>query len=254
MNNPGKGCLLKNDFSQFRYIEKSIPESTELALLTYGIYEIEPNTLSGFLTHLNEEALIFNQRGNIEVLIEGKNIILEYYDVLYIPKGVSYRLKNLSQALAKVVICKAIAENSHFVYHASWKKVCNDNSRIRTLDKKKVYLMFDVTEKADRLIAGYTIYEPHTRAYPSHNHTDQEEIYIFTKGNGAMEVYSDERNKTFVTSVKEYDAVSIPVLNYHPVFSQDEELHFIWCIAGERYWVGDKNSAFMDASIGELTT
>ena len=50
------------------------------------------------------------------------------------------------------------------------------------------------------------------------------------------------------------DAATIPVLNYHPVFSQDEELHFIWCLAGKRYWVGDKHKEFMDASVDELTT
>ena len=50
-----------------------------------------------------------------------------------------------------------------------------------------------------------------------------------------MEVYADEETKTFVTSMDEGDAVAIPVLNFHPVFSQEEELHFIWCIAGERY-------------------
>jgi hypothetical protein len=69
-----------------------------------------------------------------------------------------------------------------------------------------------------------------------------------------MEVYTDEEHKTFVHSVAEMDAVTIPVLNFHPVFSQSEELHFIWCIAGERYWVGDKNKDFLKGDSAELTT
>jgi hypothetical protein len=48
--------------------------------------------------------------------------------------------------------------------------------------------------------------------------------------------------------------VTIPFLNYHPVFSQDGPLEFIWCIAGERYWVGDKNKTFMNGSSGPITT
>ena len=64
-----------------------------------------------------------------------------------------------------------------------------------------------------------------------------------------MEVYADEETKSFVYSVGEGDAVTIPLLNYHPVFSQDEELHFIWCIAGNRYWVGDKNKDFMAGKV-----
>ena len=89
---------------------------------------------------------------------------------------------------------------------------------------------------------------------PPHNHTDQEEIYIFTKGRGSMEVYGEEETKSFVRAVGEGDAVTIPLLNYHPVFSQEEELHFIWCIAGNRYWVGDKNKDFMSAKVDKLTT
>ena len=79
--------------------------------------------------------------------------------------------------------------------------------------------MFDVGEGAEKLIAGYTIFQPNQRSWPPHNHTDQEEVYIFTKGRGSMEVYADEENKSFVHSVEEGDAVTIPLLNYHPVFS-----------------------------------
>jgi hypothetical protein len=69
-----------------------------------------------------------------------------------------------------------------------------------------------------------------------------------------MEVYADEETKSFVTSVGPGDAVTIPLLTYHPVFSQGEELHFIWCIAGERYWVGDKNRDFMKGEGERITT
>ena len=52
----------------------------------------------------------------------------------------------------------------------------------------------------------------------------------------------------------QFDAATIPTLNFHPVFSQDEELHFIWCLCGARYWVGDKHKEFLDASVETLTT
>ena len=48
-----------------------------------------------------------------------------------------------------------------------------------------------------------------------------------------MEVYEDPETLSFV---HEGNAVTIPFLDYHPVFSQ-EELEFIWCIAGDRYWI-----------------
>ncbi len=65
---------------------------------------------------------------------------------------------------------------------------------------------------------------------------DQEESYIFSQGLGSMEVYADKKHKTFVHSMKTIDAATIPLLNYHPVFRQDEPLHFIWCLAGKQYF------------------
>jgi mannose-6-phosphate isomerase-like protein (cupin superfamily) len=122
------------------------------------------------------------------------------------------------------------------------------------LKGKNVYLVFDVGEKADKLVAGYTFFEPFARSWPPHNHTDQEEAYIFIKGHGSMEVYESPETLTFVHNVGEGDIVTIPFLNYHPVFSQQDPLEFIWCIAGERYWVGDKNKDFMKGTTGPITT
>lgn len=252
--NVEKPAFIAADSSAFQYCEKSNPDTTNLDLLTYGTYTLSAKCGSSTICHIKEEALLFCLQGNVEVDVEGQSFKLDYYDTLYIPIGEAYALKNTGDESAMLVICRALGEEKYEPFYSSWKNFSKDEERIRHLDKKEVYLMFDVGEKANKLIAGYTIYEPYTRAYPAHNHTDQEEIYIFTKGNGAMEVYEDEKNKTFVTSVKEMDAVAIPVLNYHPVFSQEEELHFIWCIAGERYWVGDKNKDFMKGDSDTLTT
>ncbi|QDU64310.1 5-keto-4-deoxyuronate isomerase [Planctomycetes bacterium Pan216] len=246
--------LLRGDASVFRYEEKSSPTSSNLDLLTYGHYRLAPSGSSDAIAHPDQEALLFCLDGNPEVELGEDRYALGHYDTLYVPRGAAYRFRNPVDAEALLVVCRAPAATTHPVVHSSWEKIRADETRIRHLDKKDVFLMFDVTESADHLIAGYTIFEPHARSWPPHNHTDQEEVYIFTRGRGAMEVYASEEEKTFVHSVDELDAVTIPLLNYHPVFSHDEELHFIWCIAGERYWVGDKNSDFMDGSVDRLTT
>jgi len=103
-------------------------------------------------------------------------------------------------------------------------------------------------------MAGYTFYEDRSRAWPPHNHTDQEERYSFIEGPGAMQVYEEDERLTFVKSVEVGSHVTIPLMNYHPVFSHEEPLCFIWCIAGERYWVGDKDKSFMDGSAKKITT
>jgi mannose-6-phosphate isomerase-like protein (cupin superfamily) len=246
--------LLKADAWQFEYRQKSNPRNSNLDLLTYGFYRIAPEAISDELFHRGEEALLFSLAGESSVDVDGQTIELSHYDTIYIPLATPYRIANRSGEESQFAVCRAPAENQHAVFYSSWKQVSRSEERIRHLDGKDVFLMFDVSEPADRLLAGYTIYQPHTRAWPPHNHTDQEEIYIFTHGRGSMEVYADEKHKTFVHGMETLDAATIPLLNYHPVFSQDESLHFIWCLAGERYWIGDKHKQFMDGSVDDLTT
>jgi mannose-6-phosphate isomerase-like protein (cupin superfamily) len=253
MSQPQPATFVPADASAFRYLEKSIPQTSNLQFLTYGVYELNGPVRSGWLAHPGEEALLFCWQGEATATLNGTSYALKHYDVLYVPRGATYQLGQASGE-SRVVVCRAPAEKTHPPFHAKWAEFSRDERRIRHLKGKDVFLMFDVSEPADKLIAGYTLFQPHQRSWPPHNHTDQEEIYIFLRGQGAMEVYADEETKSFVHSVKEGDAVTIPILNYHPVFSQAEELHFIWCIAGTRYWVGDKNKDFMSGKVDKLTT
>ena len=247
-------ALIKAEDWQFQYRQKSNCSSSNLKMLSYGTFDIKPRVTSDEIYHPKEEAILFCIRGTVNVQVESQTFSLSYYDTLFIPLATPYIIENISSEQALLVVCKALAENKYNPFHSSWEQFSRDERRIRHLKGKEVYLMFDVTEKADKLVAGYTIYQPYTRAWPAHNHTDQEEVYIFIKGQGSMEVYADEEHKTFVHSVAEMDAVTIPVLNFHPVFSQSDELHFIWCIAGQRYWVGDKDKDFLKGDSAQLTT
>lgn len=245
--------FLAADAARFRYVEHSCPGTSNLDLLTYGVYELTGPVVSGRLGHVGEEALLFCWKGSARATLDGTHYELAEYDVLYVPRGSAYQLAT-DVPRASVVVCRAPAENQHPVFHARWSEFSTKAERIRRLKGKDVYLMFDVSEAADKLIAGYTLFQPQQRSWPPHNHTDQEEVYIFIRGHGAMEVYDEEETKSFVHSVHEGDAVTIPLLNYHPVFSHEQELHFIWCIAGNRYWVGDKNKDFMTGKVNKLTT
>lgn len=253
MSPPKNATFIPASAAAFRYVEKSNPDTSNLEFLTYGVYEMEGTVRSGALAHPGEEALLFCWRGSVDVTLRGREFRLESYDVLYVPVGEAYRIGQAGGE-GRVIVCRAPAEKAHPAFHGRWAEFSKDERRIRHLKGKDVYLMFDVGEGAEKLMAGYTIFQPNQRSWPPHNHTDQEEIYIFTRGQGAMEVYADEETKWFVRSVGEGDAVTIPLLNYHPVFSHEGELHFIWCIAGNRYWVGDKNKDFMAGKVDKLTT
>ncbi len=176
--------FLAADRCQFEYREKCSPRTANLLWLTCGIYRVAPHGASGELCHRAEESLLFCLAGRPTVQLDGRSYSLNHYDVLYVPLGTPYWIANEGDLESLLVVCRAAATNRHAPYHAVWQKVRAEPKRTRHLDRKDVFLMFDVTEQADRLLAGYTIYQPHTRAWPPHKHTDQEEIYIFTKGHG----------------------------------------------------------------------
>ena len=248
------GTLFKAAAAKVTYRQHFTPATSNLNWLSCGEYELPAHTSSGSICLATEESLLFMWKGTASVTVNGEAYQLDSYDTLYIPKGTQFQISNLQSDIAKVMQCSATAENTHPIHYSSFAEYSQREDRIRHLAGKDVFMMFDVPEAADKLIAGYTFFQAHQRSWPPHNHTDQEEVYIFIKGHGAMEVYEAPEKMSFVTSVNEGDMVTIPMLNYHPVFSQESPLEFIWCIAGARYWVGDKNKDFMQGKGEQITT
>ncbi len=226
------------------------PQTSNLSLLTYDRYEQSPSVSTSSLIFPQEETLIFCLGGKGETQVGKKKYILKYYDTIYIPRGKSHIIKNNSQDTLVLASFRAPGKEGVSVVHSSFEKIASDKNskRVRRLKGKDVYIMFGENEKAENLTGGYTFFEPFSRSWPIHLHKDQEEIYLFIKGQGAMEVFENEEKKTFAREGKEGDAVTIPMRNYHPVFSFDRELHFIWVIAGARYWVGDKDKTFIETA------
>jgi mannose-6-phosphate isomerase-like protein (cupin superfamily) len=248
------GVLFRASNTGFEFRQRFVHQEANLQFLDCGEYRVAPHAQSTTLSLPQRESLLFMWKGEAIVTVNGAEFRLASYDTLYIPRGAPFTIGNDSEIPAAIFQTSAPAENVHPVFHSSFADLSQREARIRRLNGKNVYLMFDVSEAADKLVAGYTFFEPYARSWPPHNHTDQEETYIFIKGHGSMEVYESPEKLTFVHNVNEGDLVTIPFLNYHPVFSQESPLEFIWCIAGERYWVGDKNKAFMNASVDSLTT
>lgn len=248
------GGLFEASSAGVVFRERFTPKEANLLYLSCGEFGLAPHAESRSWSLPGEESLLFMWQGCVSALLAGSVYELAAYDTLYIPRDAAFRLMNPASAPARIIQCSAPAKNVHPPFHSKFSEFSRQESRIRRLKGKDVYLMFDVSEGADKLVAGYTFFQPHQRSWPPHNHTDQEEVYFFIKGSGAMEVYSSPENLSFVHSVREGDAVTIPFLNYHPVFSQASPLEFIWCIAGERYWVGDKKKEFMSGVAEAITT
>lgn len=246
------GVLFRADAPMVTFRQRFVHSQANLLFLDCGEYHLPAGSRSSLLEVPGRESLLFMWKGNARVELGGATYELATYDTLYVPLGFEFRLA--ADAAACIIQTSAPAKNVHPVFHSPFAEFSQREDRKRHLKGKVVYMMFDVSEGADKLVAGYTFFEPHTRSWPPHNHTDQEETYIFIKGHGSMEVYESPEELSFVHSVNEGDLVTIPFLNYHPVFSQESPLEFIWCIAGERYWVGDKNKDFMKGTAKAITT
>ena len=248
------GTLLRAAASGAVYRQRFLHSEVGLDFLDCGEFLLPPGTATQSTVCPGRESLLFMWKGTAEVEIEGGPIALAPYDTLYIPRDAAFRLRATGGGAATLVHTTAPAANVHPVFHSRFAEFSKLENRIRHLKGKDVFMMFDVGEAGDKLVAGYTFFQPGQRSWPPHNHTDQEEVYFFIKGNGSMEVYESPETLSFVHNVSEGDAVTIPILNYHPVFSQENPLEFIWCIAGERYWVGDKNKDFMAGKGDAITT
>jgi mannose-6-phosphate isomerase-like protein (cupin superfamily) len=249
---PGK--LYRDREERAFYRQRFLHADAGLLFLECGEFVVPAGQGLAETSFPGRESLLFQWKGRSTVTVEGQAFELEPYDTLYIPRGAGFGIANPERELTNLFSTSAPAQNVHPVFHSRFAEFSKREDRIRHLAGKDVYLMFDVTEPADKLVAGYTFFEAHTRSWPPHNHTDQEETYIFIKGEGAMEVYESPEKLSFVHSVSAGDLVTIPFLNYHPVFSQQQPLEFIWSIAGERYWVGDKNKSFMQETGAAITT
>ena len=246
------GTLLRTGSAAVTYRQRFVHNDVGLDFLNCGEYHLSAGAATQELVVPGRESLLFMWKGSATVEVNGTPYALALYDTLYIPRDASFRIS--SSEGAALVHTSAPADRVHAVFHSKFAEFSKREDRIRRLKGKDVYLMFDVGESADKLVAGYTFFQPFQRSWPPHNHTDQEEVYFFIKGHGSMEVYESPETLSFVHNVNEGDAVTIPILNYHPVFSQEDPLEFIWCIAGARYWVGDKNKDFITGNLSSLTT
>ena len=73
--------------------------------------------------------------------------------MLYVPKGKPFSISNPGDELVKLIVTRAPARNTHPLYHCDFARCSQAESRIRRLKGKDVFLMFDVSEKADKLVA-----------------------------------------------------------------------------------------------------
>ncbi len=244
-----KGPTLKK-FNEFGMIisEKVHPDVSGLHLLAYSLIEIAPNYISAPFYYNDRETLFICSEGRGSVEIKNKKYSMKLYDMIYIPEKTPFQLKGDKDSSYILGMASAPSQAQANVVHIPFDAVRKDPDRTRPMANKVVYLNFSEKNKAQNLVAGLVFFEPFTRSFPAHMHTDQEEIYHFLDGKGSIEIYKSEETKSFIYNVERGDVASVPLEHYHPCFSQETPLVWLWVIAGERYWVGDRDKNWMAAS------
>ena len=94
-------------------------------------------------------------------------------------------------------------------------KIKLDKSDSKVIKSNETYDVIDNTN-LDKLIVSKTILHP-GKETGGHNHSGQEEVYIFTNGNGRMVVGT----KTY--NVKAGDIILIPDGEFHKVWNTADE-------------------------------
>ena len=102
-------------------------------------------------------------------------------------------------------------------------EIAKQDERYTVIDNKSL----------NNLILSSTRLKP-TCSTNGHNHSGQEEIYIFIRGSGDMTlIYPDDTEKNF--SVNKGDIVLIEDDVHHRVFNNsNEELYFVCVFGGKR--------------------
>jgi mannose-6-phosphate isomerase-like protein (cupin superfamily) len=149
--------LFRTDAPMVTFRQRFTHTEANLEYLDCGEYHLPGGSRSSRLAAPGRECLLFMWKGSPIVDLGGKQYDLANYDTLYVPLGADFCLANPSVTPASIIQCSAPAQNVHPVFHARFAEFSRREDRIRHLSGKDVYLMFDVSEGADKLVGLHVL-------------------------------------------------------------------------------------------------
>jgi len=234
---PEKYNLESEKYHKTEYTKVITPSSSLTKYISLSKIKLLPKEEIELISS-KEELALFCIKGCVSILIKEDEYKLEKYDVIYIPLNEPFIIRNNGEEYAKAIVISALCDKKYEVklFNFNDLKMDNSSTKLKRLKGGRlVYFCIGPEINASKIILGLTIFQPYAYSFPPHNHFDQEEIYLSLKGEGRIEVYTSESKKEFITNVAEGDIVTIPFGYYHPLYNFDEEMHFLWATAGERY-------------------
>jgi len=192
----------------------------------------------------------FNVKGkNFEFEdIKRTNVFNDRATAVYLPIGVEYEIKSLSDN-TEIAVCSASSELKSEPVLIRPENVKEKDLGVLSW-KRKAYFIIDERIQSENFFIGETMLTPGKWAFPPHRHdydnypeeVEMDEIYHYRvypeNGFGLQLLYNDDKTIDEAYTVRNKDTVFFPE-GYHPASSSPvDSLYILWFLAGKkRYFI-----------------
>ena len=218
------------------------PDNSSMRHLAYGRIILNPSKASESFSTEDRETGLICLSGRATVKVDGKEMPLERFDALYIPRNSAVNVSTGSTTdLAEF---SAEVGNRYPLQVVRFAQLQNDpNLKFTTGGpgcSRQLHMLLAKNIEAGRLVAGFTFSEPgNWTSWPPHEHASMlEELYVYfdmpPPAFAIQLVYNNTADPELVTVVRDGDAVLMPS-GFHPNVSvPGHRICFLWAMAAHR--------------------
>jgi len=225
-----------------RYISVT-PKNSTNQHLSYGRIRLNSDNASVSFANGSEETGFLVLSGAATVRAGDKEIKLNQYDALYIPRDSQISVE--TKTAVDIAEFSAPVDKTYPLQHVNWAEAQKDPglhfaAGEGTGAARHLNMSCAKNVQAGRIVFGWTYSEPgNWTSWPPHEHAAMlEEMYIYfnmpAPAFGLQLVYNDTQYPELVVPVREGDAVLMPS-GYHPNVSvPGHTICFIWAMAAHK--------------------
>jgi 5-deoxy-glucuronate isomerase len=218
------------------------PGNSSMKHLAYGRIILNSSKQVESFSNGDRETGLIVLSGQATVRVDAKEISLEQYDSIYIPRDSSVKITTNSSADIAEFSAEVAKRYPLQVVHFAQVEI-DPGLKFKTGgsgSSRQLYMLLAKNVEAGRLVAGFTVSDPgNWTSWPPHEHAKMlEEMYVYfnmpAPAFGIQLVYNQTDYPELVTVVREGDAILMPS-GYHPNVSvPGHPICFLWAMAAHR--------------------
>jgi len=219
------------------------PKNSTNQHLSYGRIRLNSDVASVSFANGNQETGFLLLSGEATVKVAGREIKLNKYDALYVPRDSEITVSTASAC--DIAEFSAQVDYQYPLHYVNYAEMSKDpglkfDAGQGTGAARHLNMSCAKNVQAGRLVFGWTYSEPgNWTSWPPHEHAAMlEEMYVYfdmpAPAYGLQLVYNNTDYPELVVPVREGDAVLMPS-GYHPNVSvPGHKICFIWAMAAHR--------------------